>query len=120
VHALAHALGGMFDTMHGLVHPVLLPHVLRFNLPSCIEKMSHIGEIFIGRVGTPYETALAGIEAIEEFFDIFNVNRRLREIVKDSPKLESLCKMAHNDACLLTNPREATWEDLLAICREAW
>ncbi len=121
VHALAHALGGMFDTMHGLVHPVLLPHVLRFNLPSCPEKISQIGEIFMApQLGSTYDTALSCIRAIEKFFDSFNINQKLSEIVKDDSKLETLCKMAYNDACLLTNPRHATWEDLLMICKEAW
>lgn len=121
VHALAHALGGMFDTMHGLVHPVLLPHILRFNLPACTDKLSHIGKIFNSDgVESIDEPALKAIKSIEEFFSQFNINLRLSSIVNDSSKLENLCKMAANDACLLTNPREVTWEDLLAICKEAW
>ena len=48
-HALAHSLGGMFDTLHGLVHPILLPPVMRFNLPECNEKMANIGEVVMGK-----------------------------------------------------------------------
>ena len=120
-HALAHSLGGMFDTLHGLVHPVLLPPVMRFNLPECVEKMANIGEVVLKRRhGSQEATARAGIERLGEYCESLEVSVHLREIVQDSSKLPDLCKMALNDACLLTNPRVATCEDLLKICEEAW
>jgi alcohol dehydrogenase len=120
-HAITHSLGGMFDTLHGLVHPVLLPHVMRFNLPACPEKMAAIGEIMLGGKRSSVEsTALAGIEKLEEFTSSFEVPVHLREIVYDRAPLAELCRMAVNDVCLLTNPRPANWEDLLQVCEEAW
>lgn len=120
-HALAHSLGGMFDTLHGLVHPVLLPSIMRYNLPACTERMADIGRVLIGkRLGTPMATALAGIERVEEYSQSLNVPLRLREIVPDRTKLPEMCRVAVNDVCLLTNPRSATWEDLLELCEEAW
>jgi alcohol dehydrogenase len=120
-HAIAHSLGGMFDTLHGLVHPVLLPHIMRFNLPACPEKMAAIGEILLcKRRRSVRSTALAGIEKLEEFSHSFEVPVHLREIVDDGSKLQELCQMAANDVCLLTNPRPATWKDLLQVCEEAW
>jgi alcohol dehydrogenase len=120
-HALAHSLGGMFDTLHGLVHPVLLPAVMRYNLPTCTNKMATIGEILLGRRRRSTRlTALAGIEWIESYRQTLGVPLQLREIVNEPEKLPELCRMAVNDACLLTNPRPAGWEDLLQICEEAW
>jgi alcohol dehydrogenase len=120
-HALAHSLGGMFDTLHGLVHPILLPPVMRFNLLECKEKMANIGEVVMGkRLRSDESLALAGIEKLEEYCQSLKVNNRLREIVDDANQLPELCRMALNDACLLTNPRAATAEDLLRICEEAW
>ncbi len=120
-HALAHSLGGMFDTLHGLVHPVLLPWVMSFNLPVCVEKMATVGEVVLGkRRRSSHATALAGIEKLQEYCRSLGVPVHLREIVQDAAKLPKLCKMAVNDACLLSNPRPATWEDLLKICEEAW
>jgi alcohol dehydrogenase len=120
-HALAHSLGGMFDTMHGMVHPVLLPAVMRYNLPSCTEKMADIGEILLGkRRRSRRATAEAGIDHLEAVCSSLGVTVHLRDIVRDRSKLPDLCRMALNDVCLLTNPREATWEDLLHICEEAW
>jgi alcohol dehydrogenase len=120
-HALSHSLGGMFDTLHGLVHPVLLPAVMRFNFPECVEKMADIGELLLGRrLGSLEATALAGIEKLEEYCGSLEVSVHLKEIVQDASELPKLCRMAANDACLLTNPRTATCEDLLQICEEAW
>jgi alcohol dehydrogenase len=120
-HAIAHSLGGIFDTLHGLVHPVLLPPVMRFNLPACAQKMAQVGEILLGKKRRGAQaTALGGIEKLEEFCDTMGVQTRLRDIVNEHAKLPDMCRMAVNDACLLTNPRQATWEDLLQICEEAW
>lgn len=120
-HALAHSLGGMFDTLHGLVHPVLLPSTMRYNLPACTEKTAEIGRILLGKkLRSARSTALAGIEHLEEYCVSFGVPLKLRDIVPDCTKLPELCQMAINDVCLLTNPRPATWEDLLQLCEEAW
>lgn len=121
VHALAHSIGGIFDTLHGMVHPVLLPPVMRFNLPACARKMALLGEVLLGeRERSDRLTGLAAIEKLEELFLLLDVPVKLRQIVKDDSKLPELCRMATNDVCLLTNPRPATWEDLLRICEKAW
>jgi alcohol dehydrogenase len=120
-HALAHSLGGKLDLAHGLVHPILLPNVMRYNLPACPSKMADIGEIVLGRrPGDDEETGLAAIEKLESFFSDLNITTALRDIVGDADALPPICKMATQDACLVTNPREATWEDMLQICEASW
>lgn len=120
-HALAHSLGGTFDTLHGLVHPILLPSVMRYNLPACPEKMCVIGRIIQGTCSACSKgQGEKGIARLEELFSGLNAPSRLRDIVPDDSRLEQICKMAVHDACMLTNPRPAGWEDLLAVCREAW
>ncbi len=120
-HALAHSLGGMLDVVHGLVHSVLLPPVMRYNLPACEEKLADIGRIILGkRRRTSRSTALAGIEKLEENFASLKIATRLRDIVSDRSTLPQVCKTASRDACLLTNPRSADWEQMLEMCEEAW
>jgi alcohol dehydrogenase len=120
-HALAHSLGGMFDVLHGLVHPVLLPAVMRFNLPACTEKMATIGEVFLGRKRrSSRATAAAGIDKLEDYCHSLGAPTRLRDIFPMRDKLPELCRMAVEDVCLLTNPRPVAWEDLLQICEEVW
>ncbi|MCB2181574.1 MAG: iron-containing alcohol dehydrogenase [Desulfobulbaceae bacterium] len=122
-HALAHSLGGHFDMSHGVVHPILLTAVMRFNLPACTKKMADIGRVILDkRLGSDLDTALAGIEKLEEFFASFDVSLKLHEEVQadDKKYLESICKMAVHDACNLTNPRSASWQEFLEICEEVW
>ena len=120
-HALAHSLGGMFDILHGLVHPILLPSVMRFNTPSCLEKMSTIGRMILGPVSCSDEhAAYKGIEKLHEFFSGLGVPVRLRDILPDRTPLARLAGAAVGDACNVTNPRPADSESLLRICEEAW
>lgn len=120
-HALAHSLGGKLDVAHGLIHPVLLPPVMRFNLPACVEKMAAMGEIIMGRRnGSDEATAINGIERLEAFFAGLGISTRLREVVSEPGVLPHICEMATHDACLVTNPREATVQDMINICKASW
>jgi alcohol dehydrogenase len=120
-HAIAHSLGGFFDTTHGMVHPVLLPAVMKFNLPACENKMATIGEIVLKkRLSTARQTAQGGIARLHEIFEDLGTATHFREIVNDRTAFPQICEMATKDACLLTNPRPATAEELLAICEEVW
>jgi alcohol dehydrogenase len=121
-HALAHSLGGKLDLAHGLIHPILLPPVMRFNLPVCQEKMVAIAEIILGGrpKGSMEDSALQGIERLEAFFADLKISTRLRDIVSDPDVLPQVCEMAANDACLVTNPREATVLDMIEICKASW
>jgi len=123
-HALAHSLGGHFDMRHGVVHPILLTAVMRFNLDFAESKMADIGRVILNTsYGSARETALAGIERLEEFFASFKVPLRFsQEMLKEEERkyLEPICKMAVHDACNITNPRPASWKELLKICEEVW
>ncbi|KJR97538.1 MAG: alcohol dehydrogenase [Desulfobulbaceae bacterium BRH_c16a] len=122
-HALAHSLGGHFDMRHGVIHPILLTAVMRFNLDHAETKLADIGRVVLDRnLGSARETALAGIDQLEKFFASFDVSLKLRQEIGEADKqyLEPICKMAVNDACNLTNPRPASWQELLQICEEVW
>ncbi|MDR3088401.1 MAG: iron-containing alcohol dehydrogenase [Desulfobulbaceae bacterium] len=126
-HALAHALGGYFDIQHGLMHPILLPSVMRFNMAANPKKMADIGRLLCKRRGRcsftdDRDAAVKGIETLEKFFSSFNVPLRLRELIPPEGRLlfEPICRMAVGDACNLTNPKPMQWDDFLAVCEETW
>ncbi|WP_028584571.1 iron-containing alcohol dehydrogenase [Desulfogranum mediterraneum] len=122
-HALAHSLGGHFDVSHGVLHPILLTAVMRFNRKYAVQKMADIGRIVLGeQLGSDLDTAQAGIERLDQFFAGLEVSQRLREVVEEEEwrYMEAICKMAVRDACNLTNPGPATWRDFLKICEEVW
>lgn len=122
-HALAHALGGHLDVPHGAIHPILLPAVMRYNLPSCADKFAKISTmLFNHKAATSYDTGLGGIVKIENFFKTLPVATTLCEIIREEDKgiLKTISKIAMDDACILTNPRDARWQDLHGICLGVW
>lgn len=122
-HALAHSLGGCFDMPHGDVHPILLPTVMRYNLPHATEKLATIGQVILNkRLSSDRETAEGGIRELEEFFATFDAPLKLHQAIvgEGKHKLKQICDMAVQDACNLTNPRPASPEDFLDICQEVW
>jgi alcohol dehydrogenase len=83
--------------------------------------MAVIGELITGQRGDDErETGLMGIAELENFFNRFAIPHRLRDLVPDARGLPEVCKLAVQDACVLTNPRPVTWEDCLQICEEVW
>ncbi len=122
-HALAHSLGGHFDMRHGVIHPILLTEVMRFNMKFCIEKLAGIGKILVKKhKGSDVNLAHAGIDALDDFFASFDVPLRLSDIIDEEGRrhMEPICKMAVHDVCNLTNPRPASWQEFLKICEEVW
>ncbi|MGE4536260.1 MAG: iron-containing alcohol dehydrogenase [Desulfovibrio sp.] len=120
-HALAHALGGMYDVVHGVSHALLLPSVMRYNQPECEAKMAVIGRILLGeRLESDAATAEAGIAALERFREEIGLPTRLREVLPDNTMLPKMSRNAAKDICLLTNPRPAAWKDILNIYYGAW
>ena len=122
-HALAHSLGGHFDMRHGVVHPILLTSVMRFNMGINLPRMANLGRVILNRKSaSDQEAAVEGIAKLDEFFASFDVALRLSQLIPESERhhLEPISKMAVLDACNLTNPRPATWEEFLKICEEVW
>ncbi|GFM38051.1 iron-containing alcohol dehydrogenase [Desulfovibrio psychrotolerans] len=121
VHSLAHSIGARYDVLHGLVHPILLPVVMRFNLPATEKKMACIGKEVLGpRICSEHCLGEKGIDALHELFVRLGVTTRLRDILPTDSDIEAICRMAERDTCTITNPRQASWKDLIRICEEAW
>jgi len=121
VHALSHQLGGMYNLPHGLCTAVLLPWVLAYNLPACMERLGRIGEV----MGLPADggslqaRAARAIETLRVFRDDLGVPDRLRAIGVREEDLPQIAQQALTDPTILTNPRRATESELLSLLREA-
>ncbi len=106
-----------------MIHPILLTAIMRYNLDWAEEKFSNIGRVILDKdLGSARDNAVVGIEKLDEFFASFDVPLRLRDEISAEDKhfLEPICRMAVNDACNLTNPRPASWRELMAVCEEVW
>jgi alcohol dehydrogenase len=117
VHALSYGLGGKYHVSHGLANAVLLPEVMLFNLPSCVEKTAQIAlALGVPAQGTAEETALAGIEEIRTLSAACGIPQRLSELGIERESLPELVGIALNVKRLLNNnPREVSESDAMEI-----
>ncbi len=117
VHAMAHQLGGFYNLPHGVCNAILLPHVCEFNLISTPERYADIAE-FMGidiKGMTRAEAGKAGINAIRELSQAIGIPTGLTELGVKQEDLAIMAINAQNDACMLTNPRKANHEQVVAI-----
>ena len=116
VHALAYPLGGQFHLPHGLTNSVVLPHVLRFNLPEAAPLYAALSADVGGAPGDA-EGFVARLEAI---CDEVGLRQPLSSLGVSHNHLPGLAEDAMRQTRLLqNNPREVTYEDALAIYEAA-
>ena len=121
-HAMSHQVGGLLDLPHGVVNGVLLPHVIRFNATETPERFIPLAQA----AGLPVPPGMPGDEAgylladlVRSMGDKVGIPRGLGELGVRECDLETLAKNAMADACLTTNPRPASPQDLTALFRAA-
>lgn len=117
VHAMAHQLGGFYNLPHGVCNAILLPHVCEFNLISTPERYADIAQ-FMGidiKDMTRAEAGKAGINSIRELSQSVGIPTGLTELGVKQEDLATMATNAQNDACMLTNPRKANHEQVVAI-----
>ena len=117
VHSMAHQLGGVYDLAHGLCNAILLPEVSRFNAKVSPERFVDIAKAMgVDVAGMSQAQAIdAGIEAIETLSRNVGTAQRLADLGVQQDKLAFMAQNALNDACSLTNPRQASLEEIIAI-----
>ena len=121
VHAMAHPLGGLLNLPHGEVNSILLPHVMRFNLVACMDRYADIARAMGEKVEglSTRDAAEKAVEAVERLCLDIGAKRRLSEIGLHEEYILELSKAAAHDVCLITNPRDATVEEIAEIYRAA-
>ncbi len=123
VHALAYPVGGIFHIPHGLSNALVLPAVLRFNLPVAAATYAEIAADAFPRLAELplHARADAFVIALEGLIGLLQMPRRLRDV---GIPFDALLRMARDamlqQRLLANNPRPLTEADALAIYREAW
>lgn len=118
VHAMAHQLGGMYDLPHGVCNALLLPHVEAFNESAATERLNTVGKILSDNNGD-----LAGlntIDAIKKLADIVNIPKSLKELGVKREDFDELATNALKDVCGLSNPVQASHEQIVGIFENAF
>ena len=115
VHAMAHQLGGFYDLPHGVCNAVLLPHVEAFNSKVAASRLTDIGRA-LDPAATGPEDAL---QAIRTLSAEIGIPKGLTDLGVKEADLPLLATNALKDACGLTNPVQATHEEIIGIFRAA-
>ena len=119
VHSMAHSLGAVYDTPHGVANAILLPTVMEYNAPATGEKYRYIAKA-MGVEGTEKMTQAeyrkAAVEAVRQLSKDVGIPQDLKAIVKDED-VDFLAQSAMDDACRPGNPKDPTLEDIKALYR---
>jgi alcohol dehydrogenase len=117
VHALAYPIGGIFHVAHGLSNSLVLPHVLRFNLPAATGHYAELAGIVVPHAsGSEEARAQALIVAMQQIAKITGVETTLQQVGITERDLDRLADEAMLQTRLLgNNPRELTRADARAI-----
>ena len=114
VHSMAHPLGALYDTPHGIANAIILPTVMEYNEEATGEKYRDIA--FAMGVKNAYEVSLQearklAVEAVKKLSKDVGIPTDLKDIVKKED-LDFLAESAYKDACRPGNPRETSPEEI--------
>ena len=114
VHSMAHPLGAVYDTPHGVANAIILPTVMEYNAPATGEKYRDIAKAM--GVEAAYTMSLedarkAAIDAVKQLSADVGIPADLKEIVKPED-IDFLSQSAFDDACRPGNPRETSVEEI--------
>lgn len=121
VHAMAHQLGGFYDLPHGICNAILLPHVQAFNAPACAKRLGDIAAAMgmdIHGLNEQQQTE-ACISAIKALAKTVNIPAGLAMLQVKESDFALLATNALQDACGVTNPRQASQAEIIAIFKAA-
>ena len=117
VHSMAHPLGALYDTPHGVANAIILPTGMEYNAPATGEKYRDIAKA-LGVEGTEKMTQdeyrKAAIDAVKKLAADVGIPADLKDIVKPED-IPFLAQSAYDDACRPGNPRETSVEEITKL-----
>ena len=120
VHGMAHPMGSLFDIPHGVANALLLPTVMEFNKPVCIDKYAEIAKAMDAYKDgmTKAEAAQAACDAVRALAIEVGIPQHLSEIGIKEEDIDALADQAIADVCTPGNPRKVTRDDIVALYRK--
>ena len=117
VHSMAHPLGALYNTPHGVANAIILPTVMEYNAPETGDKYKYIAKA-MGVEGTENMTQeeyrKAAVDAVKKLSDDVGIPKDLKEIVK-AEDIPFLAQSAYDDACRPGNPRDTSVEEITEL-----
>jgi lactaldehyde reductase len=119
VHSMAHGLGALYDTPHGVANAILLPSIMEYNAPCTGDKYRDIAKA-MGVEGTDAmsieDARKAAVQAVADLNKKVGIPADLKEILKDED-VQFLAESAFADACRPGNPRDTSVEEIAELYR---
>ena len=117
VHSMAHPLGAVYDTPHGVANAIILPTVMEYNAEATGDKYKYIA-VAMGDEGTENMTVeeyrKAAVDAVRKLSQDVGIPSDLKEIVNPDD-IPFLAESAYADACRPGNPKDTSVEDITAL-----
>ncbi len=115
VHAISHMVGAEFDTQHGLTNAIILPTVLRFNLPGMEDKVKRMADA----MGLDDPSVDAFITKIERILDELDIPKSLSDIGVPADCAARIAEKALLDSAAGTNPRRTSFDEMQKLVETA-
>lgn len=123
VHSMAHPLGALYDTPHGVANALLLPYVMEYNAPATGEKYKSIAKAMgVANVDAMDQDTYrkAAVDAVIALSKKIEIPQKLSEIGVKEEDLPRLAKAAFADVCTPGNPRDTSEEEILKLYQKAF
>lgn len=122
VHAMSHPVGAHFDVPHGVANALLLPYVMDWNLPGCLDSFPAVAEALGEDVRglSPRAAADVALDAVRQLARDVGIPERLRDVGVTRDGLPAMTDDAMKSGNVLVNPRTTTRAEMLALFERAW
>lgn len=117
VHGMAHPMGSLFDIPHGVANALLLPTIMEFNMPKCLDKYPQIAEAMgVDIKGlTKEEASQAAVDSVRALAVKVGIPQHLSELGISEKDIPGLAEQALADVCTPGNPRDVTLDEIKAL-----
>ncbi len=119
VHGMAHPMGSLFDVPHGVANALLLPTIMEFNMPMCVEKYGVIArEMGVDTTGmSPEQAAQEACDAVRALAVKVGIPQHLSDLGIKEEDIPALSAQAFTDVCTPGNPRDVSEEQIRQLYR---
>jgi lactaldehyde reductase len=120
VHGMAHPMGSLFDIPHGVANALLLPTIMEFNMPKCIEKFGVIAKTMgVDTTGmTAEQAAQAAVDAVRALSIKVGIPQHLSDLNIKEENIPALAAQAIADVCTPGNPRDVTEAEIIELYKK--
>ena len=120
VHGMAHPMGSLFDIPHGVANALLLPTIMEYNKPVCIDKYVEIAKAMDAyKEGmTKAEAAQAACDAVRALAIEVGIPQHLSDLGITAKDIDALADQAIEDVCTPGNPRLVTRQDIVELYKK--